>query len=126
MKSILVLFALVFSFSFAQAREIVLDCKWRMEKPAPVGSPQYQAVKSFKKVRGKWVNSFYVRALPTNPKVKKVDYKLEPAGSGDEDYSDYKVVGAPEDFGISGASIQNRFGWVTLVDSEGYGSRYCE
>jgi hypothetical protein len=127
MKSLFVLLALVLGFSTAQAREVVLDCKWRMtDPPAPIGGPRYQAVKVYKKVRGKWVNRFYVRAKPLNPGAKAVNFELVPAGSGDEDYSDYKLVGAPNTFGISGASIQNRFAWVSLTDNNGYSSRFCE
>lgn len=127
MKSLFVLLAVVLGFSTAQAREVVLDCAWRMhDTKEPVGGPRYQAVKVYKKVRGKWVNSFYVRAKPMNPTVKAKSYELVPSGSGDADYSDYKVVGAPETFRISGASIQNRFAWVTLTDNNGYSSRICE
>jgi hypothetical protein len=127
MKSLFVLLALVLGFSTAQAREIVLDCKWRLhDTTAPVGGPRYQAVKVYKKVKGKWTNRFYVRAKPMNPSAKPRDYELVPGGSGDEDYSDYVVNDAPESFGITGASIQNRFAWVSLTDSSGISSRICE
>ncbi len=127
MKSFIFASALLFSLaSFANQPVFTLDCRWDTGGNGPVGGPRYQVLKVAKKVKGKWANEYKLKSIPRNPTAKATEYKLESAGSGDEDYNDYNVVDRSNRTYISGVTIQNRFEWATLSDSEGYVSYRCE
>ena len=63
-------------------------------------------------------------ARPLNPNAEPRSFDLVHAGSGDEDYNEFKVKArnAP----VQGAYIQNAFKRATIVDNEGYGAYRCE
>jgi hypothetical protein len=101
---------------------IVLDCMAHKHVRVNYGA---KAVKTAYKKDGKWKVRYTVEitSVRNNPPTKA--YRLVPAGSGDEDYNEYDVVDPDNTSPISGASIQNRFLWVGLVDREGVGSHHC-
>ncbi len=114
------------SQSYAKDLTFSLDCEWDSERRAPVGAPKYQVMKTaYKDKNGKWAIKYSLREQPLNPTAKSSVFDLEPAGSGDEDYSEYYVVDPSHKSAISGAYIQFQFTWASLVDNKGYHSYDC-
>lgn len=109
----------------ARSLQFTLDCKWDLQRPQPIGGPRLQVVKTaFQKRNGKWDYKYTIVARPLNPNAEPRSFDLVPAGSGDEDYNEFKVKArnAP----VQGAYIQNAFKWASIVDNEGYGAYRCE
>lgn len=111
----------------AEARplQFTLDCRWNLDGTAPIGSPRFQVLKTaFKGRDGKWDAKYAIVMRPLRPGAEPRTLQLEHAGSGDEDYNEFNVVG--RDAPVKGAYIQNQFKWATIVDNEGTGAYRCE
>jgi hypothetical protein len=124
----LVIASLLLSPQQAESRTLQwsLDCNFLLAGPPPVGAPRVQVTKSaFKNRNGKWDARYAIVVRPINPTVKPKVYELEHAGSGDEDYNEFKLAKADERAIVQGAYIQNQFRWVTVIDREGYGAWQC-
>jgi hypothetical protein len=107
----------------------VLPCVWTGSDAVLVGGPVLSVEKVSRQVgtsRKKIKVSYTLRFRPMNPNAAEQTYKLAPLYSGDEDYSDYRVVTRKKDFFISGASIQDDFEWVTLKNQDGESVYTCE
>ena len=112
--------------SHAKGLTFSLDCKWDREGRAPVGAPNYRVIKTaYKDNNGKWAVKYSLREQPLNPTARSSMFDLEPAGSGDEDYSEYNVVDPSHKSAISYVYIQFQFTWASLGDNNGYHSYDC-
>jgi hypothetical protein len=118
MKLVLAAFALVLS-SQAHALEFSLNCVDTLsDKPVPV-----KVVKVPRKgPSGKWESFYFIETVAGG---KTVRVPLEHAGSGDEDYNEYRTPTAAHALGLQGASIQNRFVWASVVNTEGSSFASC-
>lgn len=118
MKLVLAAFALVLS-SQAHAFEFALNCVDTLtDKPLPM-----KVVKVPRKgASGKWENFYFIESLAAG---KLVRVPLAPAGSGDEDYSEYRTPKEAHALGLQGASIQFRFKWASVVNTEGSSFASC-
>ncbi len=105
--------------SQAQALEFSLDCKDHDDKALPL-----KVVKVPKKsASGKWENFFFVEALVSGQLVRA---PLEHAGSGDEDYNEFRTTANTQKVRVQGAAIQNRFKWASLTNLDGYSFAHCQ
>jgi hypothetical protein len=130
--SALVAFLLLAQPVLATELRFSLDCSGdKGDQPAHIA--RYKVVKistpSKKPVKGsKWTVRYALEVYFKSQPSKAYTYPFVPAGSGDEDYNEYdlKATGAQQrSIDIQGASIQNRFEWATLVNTEGYGLLRC-
>lgn len=122
------LFALAFVPSLGNAKDLSfkLDCEYDGVGTERVGAPRYQVVKTaFRTAAGKWDVKYSLKVIPLAPYAQPELFDFVPAGSGDEDYSEYNVVDPSHKLAIQAAYIQNRFEWVGLIDDEGSSSYHC-
>lgn len=76
----------------------------------------------------KWDSRYAVAVYFKSQPTKAYEYPLVPAGSGDEDYSEWDLKAEDRQkktINVNGAYIQNQFRWGTLVDTDGMGFADC-
>jgi hypothetical protein len=103
----------------AHALEFSLNCVDSItDKPLPL-----KVVKVPRKGQsGKWESFYFIESLANG---KSIRVPLEHAGSGDEDYNEYHTPQAAHSLGLQGASIQNRFVWASIVNTQGSSFASC-
>lgn len=114
MKAITAILATLFCAQAAHAFEVKIPCRDdESHRVLPIS-----AIKTSEKdASGKWDSKYFLEAHGKR-------YELISAGSGDEDYNDFDVK-TPEAVGIMGASVQNRFEWVALINVGGSSFATC-
>lgn len=118
MKYLLSVFALTLSVQ-AHALEFSLNCVDSItDKPLPL-----KVVKVPRKgPSGKWESFYFIETLRNGAPIR---IPLEHGGSGDEDYNEYRTPKAAHALGLQGASIQNRFVWASVTNTEGSSFASC-
>lgn len=111
MRKLLTLAAILMSStSYASGPlEFRLVCEVDSSAPAAVRALQnISFVKNpVRGADGRWENRYSIQ-------IGQERIELTPAGSGDEDYNEYEVVGENR-FQITGAAVQNRFAWASIL-----------
>jgi hypothetical protein len=77
----------------------------------------------------KWDYRYFLQVFFKSRPSKAYEYPLVPAGSGDEDYSEWNVKAEGRQLrsiNVSGAYIQNNFQWISLIDNDGSAFARCE
>ncbi len=110
----------------AKPLRFVLPCSWIGDRQPPVGSPRYQVVKTATKGPRGWENSYSVEVTPMVFNAKTRSFPMVSAGSGDEDYNEYRIVDKTNRSGLGEyAAIQNQFRWASLSNVDGVGIYSC-
>ncbi|HEY8280411.1 MAG TPA: hypothetical protein VIH99_12355 [Bdellovibrionota bacterium] len=131
MKCFFALLALaLFASAPASAKEETwkLKCKWDREisQPSPALKLSVEKYKFRNRDTGKREVEYSIVVRLKNVDEEPVVLKLEPAGSGDDDYSEYRLVDRTSRLPIQGAYIHEDFEWARVIDSDGYGSYGCK
>lgn len=114
------------SFAFAtKTKTLILGCQ--ADDILELGAPRYSVEKTTSKSEdGTSSIKYFLAVHPINPMLDTARYELEPIGSGDENYSDYQVLGISSSNYIQRVAIQKEFEWASLINKRGSISHYCE